>query len=132
MLIFSLLARLQLWEIQLARLAFQINSPSEIQMATTPVPNQSHSNCFFYCWLDKPQTKSSSFCRSFHSVHMYTASCAEENGIRLYASCLCFFEEVPAPLAARHEQLWGALASRAICLLSHQPFLATMEQVCVR
>ena len=54
---------------------------------------------------------------------------AENDGTRQYASCLCFFEDTPSIHASRHEALLGSKASKVICLLSHQPYLATMEKV---
>lgn len=55
--------------------------------------------------------------------------CAEQEGTRLYASCLVFWDDVPAALAAAHPQLTGARATKAMCLLSRAPFLTTMEAV---
>lgn len=54
--------------------------------------------------------------------------CADESGQRLFGSCLSFFDAVPGPLALRHEQLLGGQASKVLCLLSRQPYLASMEQ----
>jgi hypothetical protein len=47
----------------------------------------------------------------------------------MYASCLAFYDELPAELRARHEQLCGARALKALCLLSRRPYLACTEQV---
>lgn len=52
---------------------------------------------------------------------------AEEDGTRLYVSCLAFFEDVPAGVACQHRQAAGMRASRAMCLMSHQPYLTSME-----
>jgi hypothetical protein len=54
---------------------------------------------------------------------------AEEDGIRSYASCLSFMDEVPAYQIARNPQLIDCVATKAICLLSRQPCLQFMEQV---
>lgn len=54
---------------------------------------------------------------------------AEENGTKLYASCISFQDDVPPLLACRHPCLAGAKATKAVCLLSSQPYLHTMEQV---
>ena len=53
----------------------------------------------------------------------------EGDGTKVYASCLAFYDELPAELRARHEQLCGARALKAICLLSHQPYLDSSERV---
>jgi hypothetical protein len=59
------------------------------------------------------------------------AARTDESGCRLYASVLSFFDALPSGLALMHEQLLGARASKALCLLSTQPYLTSMEQVCV-
>lgn len=48
---------------------------------------------------------------------------AGEDGTRLYVSCLAYFEDLPSALACQHSALLGACASRALCLVSHQPYL---------
>lgn len=52
---------------------------------------------------------------------------ADEGGRRLYVSCLSYMDAMPP--AAACEQLAGWQASRALCLVSRQPYLATAEQV---
>jgi hypothetical protein len=42
---------------------------------------------------------------------------------------LTFFDPVPAELAVRHEALLGAKALKAICFLSHQPYMMTSNKV---
>lgn len=54
---------------------------------------------------------------------------AEGDGTKVYASCLAFYDEPPAELRAKHEQLCGARALKAMCLLSRQPYLACSERV---
>lgn len=54
---------------------------------------------------------------------------AEGDGTKRYASCLTFYDRVPHELCAKHEDLLGAKALKAICLLSHQPYLATSDKV---
>jgi hypothetical protein len=53
---------------------------------------------------------------------------AEGDGTKVYASCLSFYDRVPHALATKHEDLLGALALKAICLLSHQPYLTTADK----
>ncbi|KAF5840592.1 hypothetical protein DUNSADRAFT_16255 [Dunaliella salina] len=55
-----------------------------------------------------------------------------EDGTRLYVSCLTYFEDLPSALACQHSALLGACASRALCLVSHQPYLASMERMLLR
>jgi hypothetical protein len=57
------------------------------------------------------------------------AACAEGDGAKLYASCLTFYDRVPSELCARHEDLLGAVALKALCLLSRKPYLTTSQQV---
>lgn len=54
---------------------------------------------------------------------------AEGDGTKVYASCLAFYDELPAELRARHPELCGGRALKALCLLSRQPYLATSERV---
>lgn len=54
---------------------------------------------------------------------------AEGDGTKLFASCLAFYDDVPPELAAKHEDLCGAQSLKAICLLSHKPYLTTCEKV---
>lgn len=51
------------------------------------------------------------------------------DGTQLYASCLTFYDRVPSDLAAKHEDLLGAVALKAMCLLSKRPYLASSQQV---
>jgi hypothetical protein len=51
------------------------------------------------------------------------------DGTQLYASCLTFYDRVPSDLAAKHEDLLGAVALKALCLLSKRPYLASSQQV---
>ncbi|KIY96716.1 hypothetical protein MNEG_11246 [Monoraphidium neglectum] len=60
---------------------------------------------------------------------MYAVVLTEGDGTKVYASCLAYYDELPAELRARHEQLCGARALKALCLLSHQPYLACSERV---
>jgi hypothetical protein len=53
---------------------------------------------------------------------------AEGDGTKVYASCLSFYDPVPHALATKHEDLLGAVALKAICLLSHQPYLTTADK----
>lgn len=53
---------------------------------------------------------------------------AEGDGTKVYASCLSFYDRVPHVLCTKHEHLLGAVALKAICLLSHQPYLATADK----
>lgn len=53
---------------------------------------------------------------------------AEGDGTKVYASCLSFYDRVPHALATKHEDLLGAVALKAICLLSHQPYLTTADK----
>lgn len=48
----------------------------------------------------------------------------------MYASCLTFYDRVPPDLCAKHEDLLGAVALKALCLLSRRPYLASSQQVC--
>ena len=56
-----------------------------------------------------------------------SASSAEENGTRLYVSCLTYFEPVPPHLQCQYSVLLGAKAAHTLSLLSHQPYLSSME-----
>jgi hypothetical protein len=51
------------------------------------------------------------------------------DGAQLYASCLTFYDRVPSELCAKHEDLLGAVALKAMCLLSKRPYLDTSQQV---
>lgn len=51
------------------------------------------------------------------------------DGTKLYASCLTFYDRVPSDLAAKHEDLLGAVALKALCLLSKRPYLTSSQQV---
>jgi hypothetical protein len=62
-------------------------------------------------------------------THTHAHGFAEGDGTKVYASCLAFYEEPPAELRARHEQLCGARALKALCLLSRAPYLACSERV---
>jgi hypothetical protein len=53
---------------------------------------------------------------------------AEGDGTKVYASCLSFYDRVPHALGTKHEDLLGAVALKAICLLSHQPYLTTADK----
>ena len=53
----------------------------------------------------------------------------EGDGTKVYVSCLNFFDPVPAELAVRHEALLGAKALKAICFISHQPYMMTSSKV---
>jgi len=59
----------------------------------------------------------------------YAVVLTEGDGTKVYASCLAFYDELPPELRARHEQLAGARALKALCLLSRQPHLACSERV---
>lgn len=54
---------------------------------------------------------------------------AEGDGTKVYASCLTFYDRAPSDLCAKHEDLLGAVALKAMCLLSRQPYLASSQQV---
>lgn len=56
-------------------------------------------------------------------------SAAEGDGTKVYASCLTFYDPVPSDLCAKHEDLLGAVALKAMCLLSRSPYLASSQQV---
>ncbi|KAG2437036.1 hypothetical protein HYH02_011299 [Chlamydomonas schloesseri] len=58
---------------------------------------------------------------------LYAVVLTDEGGRRLYVSCLSYMDAVPP--AAACEQLAGWQASRALCLVSRWPYLATAEQV---
>ncbi|PNH11308.1 hypothetical protein TSOC_001846 [Tetrabaena socialis] len=59
----------------------------------------------------------------------YSVVLTDEGGRRLYVSVLSYLDTVPPAAACRHEQLLGAQATRALCLVSRLPCLATAEQV---
>lgn len=63
------------------------------------------------------------------SPKAYTVVLTEGDGTKQYASCVSFYEDVPADLAARHEELTGALALKCICLLTHLPHTSTAERL---
>jgi hypothetical protein len=54
---------------------------------------------------------------------------AEGDGTKVYASCLTFYDIIPADLCARHEELLGARALKALCLLSREPYMISSAQV---
>lgn len=56
-------------------------------------------------------------------------SAAEGDGTKVYASCLTFYDRVPSDLCAKHEDLLGAVALKAMCLLSRSPYLTSSQQV---
>ncbi|GAX77147.1 hypothetical protein CEUSTIGMA_g4593.t1 [Chlamydomonas eustigma] len=63
------------------------------------------------------------------STLVYSVVLTEEDGVRTYASCLSFMDEIPACQVARNPLLLGCVATKAMCLLSKQPCLQYMEQV---
>jgi hypothetical protein len=58
-----------------------------------------------------------------------TTTHAEGDGSKQYASVLAWYDAVPPDLCAKHEGLLGAVALKAMCLLSRQPYLASSEQL---
>eukprot|EP00879_Flechtneria_rotunda_P012714 GHRR01013277.1.p1 GENE.GHRR01013277.1~~GHRR01013277.1.p1 ORF type:complete len:1835 (+),score=708.37 GHRR01013277.1:594-6098(+) len=59
----------------------------------------------------------------------FTAVLTEGDGTKQYASCILFYDQIPHELATKHEDLVGAKALKAVCLLSRQPYIASSEQV---
>jgi hypothetical protein len=51
------------------------------------------------------------------------------NGTQVYVSCLTFYDRVPSDLCAKHEDLLGAVALKALCLQSKRPYLDSSQQV---
>ncbi len=54
---------------------------------------------------------------------------AEGDGTKQYASCLAFYDELPAELCAAYAELVGARALKCLCLLSHHAYPTTFLQV---
>eukprot|EP00775_Hariotina_reticulata_P004478 gene4478-4732_t len=59
----------------------------------------------------------------------FTIILTEGDGTKVYASCLTVYDTIQADLCARHEELQGGRALKALCLLSHEPYMASSLQM---
>jgi hypothetical protein len=56
-------------------------------------------------------------------------TCAEGDATKVYVSCLVFYDELPQEVLVAHPDLLGHLAPKALCLVTHQPYLATGRRI---
>ncbi|GLI67075.1 hypothetical protein VaNZ11_011272, partial [Volvox africanus] len=66
---------------------------------------------------------------AFQAPAVYSLVLTDGGGRRLYVTCLSYTEPLNPAITSRHEHLRGAHATRALCLISRLPYLATAEQV---
>lgn len=82
------------------------------------------------CPLAAPLENQSPFSSALNNtLSAGIAAAAGGDGTQVYASCLTFYDRVPSDLCAKHEDLLGAVALKAMCLLSKRPYLTSSQQV---
>jgi hypothetical protein len=54
---------------------------------------------------------------------------AEGDATKVYVSCLVFYDELPQEVLVAHPDLLGHLAPKALCLVTHQPYLQTGRRI---
>lgn len=81
------------------------------------------------CPLAAPLDNCPSAAPSNNTLLAGIAAAAGGDGTQVYASCLTFYDRVPSDLCAKHEDLLGAVALKAMCLLSKRPYLTSSQQV---
>lgn len=59
----------------------------------------------------------------------YPIVLTDEDGQKLYGTCLTFLDWVPEVLAVQNDTLLGAKASKCLCILSRFPFVKTFQRV---